>query len=266
MLPKWGVVLITLFISLVLSVSACSVVQGGESLSREEAIEDGASEALSGRHYATNYLWHESDVFDLNSSLGTFVRAYIESMLRMGVDGGKEALFPGAEEATSFDMSFLERAAVDNPAGPSGRRGVIDLLVLAVNENVSESEIIVCEDPSGVAGKIGTGEWQALGTETHTRVQISRLVVDMAGDSPPSNVVGRAQYPRESVFGDWKAIEYDPALDPDSVSEQGINFESQCLGEVGKEKIPSKMGGYIVPEPPIEATSPEPGWPEGKLI
>ena len=264
MLLKRGAVLIALFVSSVLSASACSVVQEGAYLSSQEAITDGTSATPEKQRYATNYTWHKSDGFDPTSSLGTFVRAYVESMLRMLMDGGKSALFPGAEDATKFDTALLERVAIDHPVGPSGRRGAKDLHVLAVNETDSGSEVIVCEDPSGVAEKIGNGQWQARGTETHTRVRISRLVIDNVGDSPPSNVVGTAQYPPESVFGDWKALEYQPMLGLDSAEGRGIDFESRCLVEIGKERTPSSASDPIVPEPPVEAPSPVPGWPEGE--
>lgn len=246
-----------------LGLSACSPEHEGTG-GLEDTTTDASVNADDGNDdYATNFIWHESDSFDPVSPLGTFVRAYIESMLRMSLDGGRSELFPGAEEATGFDLTSLERAAVDRPAGPEGRRGVQDLYVLAVNENHLESEVIVCEDPSGVAEKVADGKWEARGSEEFARVQISRLVLERVGDPPPSNVVGRAQSPSVSMFGGWKALEYQAVLTQDPLEE---HFMSECLSEIGKDATPRDVGGLPVPEPPIAAPAPEPGWPEGESV
>lgn len=264
MLLKRAAVLTTLFVTSVLPVSACSLVQKDEHLSSQRTIDDGSGAAPERQSYATNYIWNNKvDSFDFTSPLGTFLRAYVESMHRMSMDGGRRALFPGTDEATEFDMTPMERAAVDNPVGPSGRRGAKDLHVLAVDETDSEAEVIVCEDPSGVAEKNADGKWEARGAEEFTRVQISRLVVDKVGSAPPANISGTAQTPSAPMFGDWKAIEYQHLLSQDPLEE---SFISQCLSDIGKEATPREVGGYVVPEPPVEAPSPEPGWPEGESI
>ena len=264
MLLKRAAVTTTLFVTSVLPVSACSLLQKDEHLSSQRTIEDGSGAAPERQSYATNYIWHNKvDSFDFTSPIGTFLRAYVESMHRMSMDGGRRALFPGTDEATEFDLTRMERAAVDNPVGPSRRRGATDLHVLAVDETDSEAEIFVCEDPSGVAEKDGDGKWEARGSEAFTRVQISRLVVDKIGSAPPANISGTAQTPSVPMFGDWQAIEYQHILSQDPLEE---SFISQCLSDIGKEETPRDIGGYVVPEPPVEAPSPEPGWPEGESI
>lgn len=248
----------------VLTLAGCSALQESENHTEQNLENSGEDENGENDEYSTNFIWHESDNFETSSPIGTFVRAYIESMLRMDMEGGKGELFPGAEDATQFDLTPIEMAAVDHPVGSERRRGAKDLHVISVSESGSLSEVIICEDPSRVAEKFPTGEWKARGSEELSFVNISRLVLDKTGAAPPSSVFGSAQSPSSSMFGDWKALEYQPDLDKDSIEARGIDYKSRCLNRIGKEA--ATAGAIVVPEPPVEAPDPEPGWPEGGVV
>lgn len=264
---KWFVhrmVIVVVATFSILTLVGCSTLPESE-IHADQKLEDSVEgENDENDAYSTNFIWHDSDSFETLSPTGTFVRAYIESMLRMDMEGGRGELFPGTEDATQFDLTPIELAAIDHPVGSDRRRGAKDLHVISVSESGSLSEVIICEDPSRVAEKSPTGEWKARGSDELSFVNISRLVLDKTGVAPPSNVVGSAQSPSSSMFGDWKALEYQPDLDKDSIEARGIDYKTQCLNRIGKEA--ATVGGIVVPEPPVEAPDPAPGWPEGRVF
>ncbi|HEY9314498.1 hypothetical protein [Williamsia sp.] len=184
-----------------------------------------------------NINWSAENTLDLMSPDGTFVRAFRESAVLANYAGGSDSAYPGFQDAitATIDRSFYDAEWPYPHVYGNEYNRIFEFTELAADK----VQIIACavQPHSFPMTPIPKPEVPGNGNVT-----AYRLIYQRQGTSPPSNQQGNREVPYASVFGDWKAIEYDSNIDIDTPEAV-----TPCLTANYKFHY---------------THSPEPGWPE----
>lgn len=175
-----------------------------------------------------------TNVLDLNSPDGTFVRTFVESTTLAFFAGGAGQAYPGFAAAMqpAIDPARHDGTALE-AHGVSYFR-----LTEFTHHSEDQARVTGC-----VASPFGhpSTPIESPGADSNGIVTAFLLTYERRGQSPPPNQHGGQRAPSTSVFGDWHALEYDP--------------------------LHAKAGGRPAIDPCIgreldDPTTPSPGWPK----
>lgn len=172
--------------------------------------------------------WLQTETLDLNTSDGTFIRAFVEAELLAFFAGSPEASYPGYAYAAQPAGSLTDFPRKPRPAYGTVYRRIVSIENLAGNT----VRVVGCEMTPGLPPAP-----PATTEPEHAYQNSYALTYQRAGKLPPSEQRGPRAAPLESVFGDWRAIDFDPlynrtdptstqmcyssALDPDDTVKLG---------------------------------------------
>ncbi len=243
-----------------------SVISTG--CTRPEPSTSNSSPTVSNNPSADDILqysnrWIQNPAMDLMSPEGTFVRAAVESLDRVGYGRGTgiaaiaDAGYPG------FSRAFNNVRDPDTFGLPGGKdQDEVGTMYWEVVATRRQGDLItagVCGYGSMTAGKVyggyrssgrqlpaGSARWLTFGPD-HALPGIEQI-------SPPPNQRGPRRTPVDNVFGTWVLKDYRVL---------GANIDlPQCGNTLAPGTPPDAPDEYFVQPHPLPALPPDPGWPE----
>ncbi|CRZ17836.1 hypothetical protein [Mycolicibacterium neworleansense] len=208
--------------------------------------------------------WIQNPNIDLMSPEGTFVRAAVESLDRVGYGRGsgikaiEDAGYPG------FSHAFNNVKDPDIFGLPGGKDrdqvGTMYWEVVATHRNGDLVTAGVCAYGSMVAAKEYGGGYRSSGRQLPAG---SARWITFGPDqalpgtqqvAPPSNQRGPRRTPKVNVFGTWVITDYK-VLGADTDLPQ-------CSSTLAPGTPPGAPNDYFVQPEPLPTLPPDPGWPE----
>ncbi|MDH3009900.1 hypothetical protein [Gordonia alkanivorans] len=203
----------------------------------------------------TSYRWFETDVLDLASSEGTFVRAYTESFELSFEGQSPQWGYPGFVEASPSDID----EKVTFVPSESSHNDVVSTLFFRPLRRVDDGpnvRIVLCRSEIfsiAPSARGGSQEWRNVHAQWGFPVTID---LTKSGDVlPPADQAGPAPAPGRSVFGSWKVTDFD---------RLGVRPENSadivaCDALPDNPDIP-RIDMYSGPDP-VPTLPSYPGWP-----
>lgn len=244
-----------------LAVAAISMVLAG--CGSRESPTTSAGSTPAAEQYAdpdVSNVWHESAVFDPNSELGTFVRAYYEAMT-LPADS-VEVRFPGTTEASRWQYAAM-RTSVESDSyythAPE-TKGTQDHYVVWDNQSGDTVDVGICTSKSRLAVRGDDGRWYV--DDGRVAVKASRMWITTSGRGPRAAVSGDSAFPYTDVYGDWTVSRYD--IVADHQFGQGPPHhrptDAACTTLLGLDPAgPGSNRTAVRGEPVVKPNSP--GWP-----
>ncbi|WP_454792556.1 hypothetical protein [Mycolicibacterium lutetiense] len=207
--------------------------------------------------------WIQNPAIDLMSPEGTFVRAAVESIDRVGYGRGTgiaaiaDAGYPG------FAHAFNNVSDPDIFGQPGGKDrdelGTMYWEVVATHRNGDLIEVGVCNYGSMTVGKV-YGGYQSSGRRLPSGIARwitfgpDQALPSIKQVSPPSNQRGSRRTPIGNVFGTWVLTDYKVL---------GADIElPQCGNTLAPGTPPDAPNDYFIQPEPLPTLPPDPGWPE----
>lgn len=152
--------------------------------------------------------WRDDSVVDLDSSLGTFVRAVTESHLLVLFDWDVEGEFPGVREAVPIP-DILDPAPSNDPYNTADK-----ILRIASVRPLSGDQTVVEVCDLGRASSSETSFPPYFSADfppqgAFGRVGMVSLTIESGGTAPPGSEAGDSLFPGFNVFGDWRVLALD---------------------------------------------------------
>lgn len=208
--------------------------------------------------------WIQNPTIDLMSPEGTFIRAAVESLDRVGYGRGRgikaiaDAGYPG------FAHAFNNVRDPDTFGAPGGKDrdqvGTMYWEVVATHRNGDVITAGVCAYGSMVAAKEYGGGYRSSGRQLPAgsarwiTFGPDQALPGIKQVSPPANQRGPRRAPVDNVFGTWVLTGYEVL---------GANVDlPQCGSTLAPGTPQDAPNGYFVQPEPLPTLPPEPGWPE----
>ncbi|OBK27942.1 hypothetical protein A5634_21570 [Mycobacterium asiaticum] len=197
---------------------------------------------------------------------GTFVRAWLESIHRLGNGGGHGQTlladgYPGFIRAFNNVRDYTS-AGSGGPLIPGTTLvGTEYQEIVSFRRDGNQFTAAVCTYSSVVAIKRGD-EFTTSGTSPSYHGESLSFGPDPAlaptdQRVPKANQQGPAAAPTDNVFGTWIATHYTHGVD-----ESGIDLNAPC-NKLAPGTPPDWPNGRYVTSTPPPVLPPSPGWPEG---
>ena len=157
----------------------------------------------------TSYRWFPTDVLDLASPEGTFVRAYTESYELSFEGQSSQWGYPGFVEASPADIDERVRFVPSD----SYSNNVVNTQFFRPLRRIDDgdhSRIVLCRSEIvsiAPLARDGSREWRNAYRQWNFPVTID---FTRSGDAvPPADQAGSEPAPHRSMFGSWKVTNFD---------------------------------------------------------